>query len=457
MKSKAVVAVMITIAQNQNTCSFWNQEETEMKKSIAFLAAAVIGLSALPVTATDRSSTISVCAAQSKTQIFGDFEYTPYTNYAEINKYTGSETTVELPSEINGLKVTKIADSGLCNNKTLEKLIIPEGITEIGQYAISHNDNLKEIQFPSTLQTIGFTAISYNKSLTEVHLPEGLKKMDSGVFFSCYGLTDIYIPSSVESIGDLATYCYDLKNFHVDENNHSYCDIDGILYSKDQTILVRYPEHRSAATYIIPETVTELADSAFESDKDLEKIEIPDTVTTIGERCFSMCANLKSIKLPHGITEISDYCLGASDKLEEIYIPKSVASIGFTAFYNYSDFPLKIYYEGTQDEWNHITIGKNNTGLEDAEWIYSYSFGMNETIKGDINTDGTFDVTDVVLLQKWLLGVSDVELLDWEAADFYEDGILNVFDLCMMKRKFIRDTTNIEAPILLTDYEEYEK
>lgn len=82
---------------------------------------------------------------------------------------------------------------------------------------------------------------------------------------------------------------------------------------------------------------------------------------------------------------------------------------------------------------------------------------MNETIKGDINADGTFDVTDVVLLQKWLLGVSDVELLDWETADFYEDGILNVFDLCMMKRKFIRDTTNIEAPILLTDYEEYEK
>ena len=83
------------------------------EKSIAFLVAAVIGLSALPVTATDRSSTISVCAAQSKTQTFGDFEYTPYTNYAEINKYTGSETTVELPSEINGLKVTKIADFGL--------------------------------------------------------------------------------------------------------------------------------------------------------------------------------------------------------------------------------------------------------------------------------------------------------------------------------------------------------
>ena len=158
-----------------------------------------------------------------------------------------------------------------------------------------------------------------------------------------------------------------------------------------------------------------------------------------------------NVVFPYEITEISDYCLGASDKLEEVYIPKSVTSIGFTAFYNYSDFPLKIYYEGTQDEWNHITIGKNNTGLEDAEWIYSYSFGTNETIKGDINANGSFDVADIVLLQKWLLSVSNVELLDWEAADFYEDGILNIFDLCMMKRKFIRDATNFEVSVLLVD------
>ena len=61
------------------------------------------------------------------------------------------------------------------------------------------------------------------------------------------------------------------------------------------------------------------------------------------------------------------------------------------------------------------------------------------------------NVADIVLLQKWLLSVSNVELLDWEAADFYEYGILNIFDLCMMKRKFIRDATNFEVSVLLVD------
>lgn len=57
-----------------------------------------------------------------------------------------------------------------------------------------------------------------------------------------------------------------------------------------------------------------------------------------------------------------------------------------------------------------------------------------ETIKGDINNDGAFNVSDVVLLQKWLLTVPDVKLENWKAADFCKDDRLDVFDLCLMKR-----------------------
>lgn len=61
----------------------------------------------------------------------------------------------------------------------------------------------------------------------------------------------------------------------------------------------------------------------------------------------------------------------------------------------------------------------------------------SEYSMGDINLDGEFDVADVVLLQKWLLAVSDTKLKHWENADFYEDGMLNVFDLCMMREQLI--------------------
>lgn len=56
---------------------------------------------------------------------------------------------------------------------------------------------------------------------------------------------------------------------------------------------------------------------------------------------------------------------------------------------------------------------------------------------GDCNGDGDFTVADAVLLQKWLLAVPNTHLANWQAADLCEDGKLDVFDLCLLKRKLI--------------------
>ena len=62
-----------------------------------------------------------------------------------------------------------------------------------------------------------------------------------------------------------------------------------------------------------------------------------------------------------------------------------------------------------------------------------------QVVMGDVNGDGTFGVTDVVLFQKWLLAVPDTVLANWEAADFDADGGLDVFDLAMMKTALIAE------------------
>lgn len=67
-----------------------------------------------------------------------------------------------------------------------------------------------------------------------------------------------------------------------------------------------------------------------------------------------------------------------------------------------------------------------------------YSEGTEgNMVLGDVNADGEFNVSDVVLLQKWLLAVPNVKLANWEAADFCEDGRLDVFDLCLMKQELL--------------------
>lgn len=60
-------------------------------------------------------------------------------------------------------------------------------------------------------------------------------------------------------------------------------------------------------------------------------------------------------------------------------------------------------------------------------------------IMGDVNADGKFDIADAVLFQKWLLGVPNIELANWKAADFTNDDILDVFDLCLMKKALIEN------------------
>lgn len=59
------------------------------------------------------------------------------------------------------------------------------------------------------------------------------------------------------------------------------------------------------------------------------------------------------------------------------------------------------------------------------------------TVHGDINADGAFNIADIVMLQKWLLAVPDTKLTDWKAGDLCEDNRLDVFDLCLMKRELI--------------------
>ena len=67
-----------------------------------------------------------------------------------------------------------------------------------------------------------------------------------------------------------------------------------------------------------------------------------------------------------------------------------------------------------------------------------YTFKLKFTPTGDVNDDGEFNVADVVLLQKWLLAVPDTHLINWKAVDFCNDNVLNVFDLCLMKRELIQ-------------------
>lgn len=89
----------------------------------------------------------------------------------------------------------------------------------------------------------------------------------------------------------------------------------------------------------------------------------------------------------------------------------------------------------TYDEVMALDVDRNTNINPTHYYLYNGTATPGtEIFMGDVNNDGTFNVADVVLLQKWLLAVPDVKLANWKAADLCEDGKLDVFDLCLMKR-----------------------
>ena len=110
------------------------------------------------------------------------------------------------------------------------------------------------------------------------------------------------------------------------ENNSSYQSIEGILFSKDATLLHTYPTGKTNSSYTIPDSVTTIGNSAFFNCYFLTEIILPDSVTTIGSYAFYWCTSLTEVIIPDSVTSIGSSAFYNCTKLTEIIIPDSVTS-----------------------------------------------------------------------------------------------------------------------------------
>ncbi len=283
-------------------------------------------------------------------------------------------------------------------NKTVKSIVIGEGVTGIGKYAFSTCQNLETVSLPTTLKEIRYAAFLSCHSIKEVVLPQGLETIDRSAFEGCKSLREMDIPDSVTSLGDSAfrnceglvslwigknltqsltgVYfddCRSLTSIQVSPGNSSYVSEEGILFSRDKTLLVCYPQAKQGQKYTVPDTVKIIGDSAFANCVDLAGLTVSNSVTTIRANAFYGNRNLRTFDFGERTESIGLHALEDCTALETVTFPRKLNYIGNCAF-AYDTSLRKIYFKG-----NAPSIGDNAFRNVNATVFYPANVGSGWT------------------------------------------------------------------------------
>ncbi len=228
-----------------------------------------------------------------------------------VTGYAEGITELTIPSKINGKKITSIGEGAFSECVTLEKLVLPNSITKIGNQAFAGCTSLKELTLSENITQIGTESFAQCTSLTTFSLPEALERLGNRALMGCGALTEIICPA---------------------RNRHFSCQ-DGVLFDKNQTLLVQYPAGKEGAVYIVPESVTAVDNGAFAYCSTLTDILLPQSLSSIGEYAFFNCDRLTEIVLPDSVTKIGQEAFGWCDSLQKATLPKQLTSIEYGLFW----------------------------------------------------------------------------------------------------------------------------
>ncbi|MBR3023000.1 MAG: leucine-rich repeat protein [Oscillospiraceae bacterium] len=367
----------------------------------AYLPAGIISVPA-PVHAEDAEYTLETS---------GPIQYYKYADHAEIIGFSMDETSVDIPETLGGVPVTVIGMYAF-NGCKLKSVVIPDSVKEIGNYAFTMSDSLESVTFGNGLEKIGIKAFEMCSKLGKVTFPDHLVEMNTLVFDSTPWLEAKRKESDMVIVnGDL---------------------IDGLSCKGD---------------VVIPSEVTFVSPGAFERNEDITSVVYHSKIKEVGADTFFYCSNLKSADL-RGVESIGVMAFDGCTALKELKVSGKLSSVGDYAF---SDGPSSgtITVYGTKEEWEKVP--KTEDFLKNSQVVFEEVPSEPEdpedpkepedVVLGDVNLDGTIDVTDLSVLAISLVDKKELTGTAAKNADVDKDGKVALTDLATIRQYISKKIT----------------
>ena len=345
---------------------------------------------------------IEVYNSDGEELVYGDYEYSIVDNNAVIDKYTGSDSTVIVPDNIDGYDVTEIGDSAFAGCTNVKEIKLPETLETIGYYAFGSCTGLESIKIPSKVKTIGQYAFGYCSNLKEINLPEGIKDIGSE-FIKETKIEKIQIPKSLK-FGSSALYgANELKKVEFEEGIEK---IPSFICNSN-----------SIEEIIIPDGVKEIGRGAFFCCTNVKNIKLPDTIEHIGYRAFANCIGLESIKIPSKVKTIGGYAFANCSNIKEINLPEEVIEIERNAFENCGNLKRIILPENVESIGTDAFSGCNEEfTIYGYEGTYAQQYANENNIPFKLVDDEDFDDNNYIygnltLIDQlnWQIGIDGVK------------------------------------------------
>ena len=270
--------------------------------------------------------------------------------------------------------LTEIGSRAFYNCESLTELTLPASLTSIGAEVFTgctsletlnvnstlagaadglfrNFDSLTAVNFGDTADRIGISTFEDCDGITELDLPETLKSVGENGFRNCDSLKELTIPAATESLGA-----------------YSFFDCSGLEHvavlgcgSMERGVF----QNCTSLTYAALGNIPMVGDSMFDGCASLKEITIPGSAKRIGQCAFLNCSSLETAALESGVETLASYSFQDCKNLSEITIPASVTSIAPSAFWG-CDGLSDVYYQGSQAQWEQISIGSDNHWLTNA-------------------------------------------------------------------------------------------